>query len=34
MGCVDILDLNKRLGFMKEDRNGGTGKGGGGGWGV
>ena len=30
MGCVDILDLNKRLGLMKEDRNGGTGRGGGG----
>ena len=26
MGCVDILDLNKRLGLMKEDRNGGTGR--------
>ena len=26
-GCVDILVLNKGLGFMKEDRNGGTGRG-------
>ena len=27
MCCVDILVLNKGLGLMKEDKNGGTGKG-------
>ena len=30
-GCVDILVLNNGPGLMKEDRNGGTGRGGGGG---
>ena len=30
MGCVDILVWNKALSLMKGDRNGGTGKGGGG----
>ena len=27
MGCVDILVLNKEPGLMKEDTNGGTGRG-------
>ena len=27
VGCGDILVLNKGLGLMKEDRNGGTGRG-------